>query len=261
MSEMLRAWAASHAGTTRPSNQDTFLIRDDVGLWAVADGAGGHGGGEIASAAVAEALSTLPAGLSAGELLGRVRLALQDANAALREQARALGPRAMLASTVVALLVRDGHFACLWAGDSRCYLWRHGVLSSITRDHSLVQELVDRGEITAEAAERHPQANVVTRAIGADDMLALDKVTGQVLPGDVFLLMSDGVTKALDPRMLADTLAAAEGQALADALIALAMTRGSTDNVTALVVRCGPERQAEGTVRLPGAFPPGSGQG
>jgi protein phosphatase/serine/threonine-protein phosphatase Stp1 len=238
MTPLLEAWAASHAGTMRPSNQDTFLLRSDLGLWAVADGAGGHGGGEVASAAVAEALRQLPTGLSAGELLGRVRLALQDTNLALRHEAVARGPRAMLASTVVALLVRDGHFACLWAGDSRCYLWRAGTLSCITRDHSLVQDLVDRGEITEEAAERHPQANVVTRAIGADDSLALDKVTGAVLAGDVFLLMSDGVSKALDTRMLADTIAAAEGQALADALIALAMTRGSTDNVTALVVRC-----------------------
>ncbi len=239
MNPVLEAWAASHAGTVRPSNQDTFLIRTDLGLWAVADGAGGHGGGEIASAAVAEALRALPRGLSAGELLGRVRAALQDTNAALRAEAATRGPRAMLASTVVVLLVRDGHFACLWAGDSRCYLWRNRTLSCVTRDHSLVQELVDRGEISEEAAERHPQANVVTRAIGADDALALDKITGAVQAGDVFVLMSDGVSKSLDPRVLAEALAAADGQALADALIALAMTRGSTDNVTALVVRCG----------------------
>lgn len=239
MSAAPQAWAASHVGTVRTSNQDTFLIRSDLGLWAVADGAGGHGGGEIASAAVAEALRHVPLGLSAGELLGQVRAALLRTNATLRAEAAARGPRAMLASTVVALLVRDGHFACLWAGDSRCYLWRGGALSCVTRDHSLVQELVDRGEITEEAAERHPQANVVTRAIGADDALALDKVTGAVLPGDMFLLVSDGVSKALDHRVLAEMLAAAEGQALADALIALAMTRGSTDNVTALVVRCG----------------------
>jgi len=234
----LESWAATHVGTVRKSNQDAYLMRPDIGLWAVADGAGGHGGGEIASAAVAEALRALPSGLPAGELLGQVRAALSETNAALRAQAKARGPRALLASTVVALLIRDGHFACLWAGDSRCYLWRGGVLSLVTRDHSLVQELVDRGEIPAEAAEHHPQANVVTRAVGADDGLVLDKVTGQVLPGDVFVLMTDGVSKALDGEALSRALDAAEGQALADALIALAMSSGSTDNVTALVVRC-----------------------
>jgi hypothetical protein len=83
---------------------------------------GRHGGGEIASAAVAEALRALPSGLPAGELLGQVRAALNETNAALRAEAKARGPRALLASTVVALLIRDGHFACLWAGDSRCYL-------------------------------------------------------------------------------------------------------------------------------------------
>jgi protein phosphatase/serine/threonine-protein phosphatase Stp1 len=234
----LESWAATHAGTVRSSNQDTYVLRPEIGLWAVADGAGGHGGGEIASAAVADALRAVPASLSAGELLGQVRASLMLTNEALRVEAAGRGPRAMLASTVVALLVRDGHFACVWAGDSRCYLSRAGTLSCVTRDHSLVQELVDSGAITEEAAERHPQANVVTRAIGADDGLALDKVTGAVLPGDVFLLMSDGVTKSLDPATLSLTLAAADGQALADALIALAMTRGSTDNVTAVVVRC-----------------------
>lgn len=234
----LECWAATHAGTVRSSNQDTYVLRPEIGLWAVADGAGGHGGGEIASAAVADALRSVPPSLSAGELLGQVRAALMVTNDALRAEAAERGPRAMLASTVVALLVRDAHFACLWAGDSRCYLWRGGTLACVTRDHSLVQELVDSGAITEEAAERHPQANVVTRAIGADDGLALDKITGVVLPGDVFLLMSDGVTKSLDTATLSLTLAATDGQALADALIALAMTRGSTDNVTAVVVRC-----------------------
>lgn len=239
MTPRFEGWAATHVGTVRQSNQDAFLMRPEIGLWAVADGAGGHGGGEIASAAVAEALRALPKGLSAGELLARVRAALAETNAALRQEAAMRGPRALLASTVVVLLVREAHFACLWAGDSRCYLWRGGTLSRVTRDHSLVQELLDRGEITAEAAEQHPQANVVTRAVGADDGLVLDKVTGQVLPGDVFVLMSDGVSKALDDAALARTLAAADGQALADALIALAMSRGSTDNVTAVVVRSG----------------------
>jgi len=238
MRRAAECWGATHAGTVRSSNQDAYLMRPELGLWVVADGAGGHGGGEIASAAVAEGLRSLPSHLSTGELLGRVRSTLSDTNARLRAEAASRGPRALLASTVVALLVRDGHFACLWAGDSRCYLARGGAVTCITRDHSLVQELLDRGEITEEAAERHPQANVVTRAVGADDAFALDKVTGQVQPGDVFLLMSDGVSKTLGAGLLAETVAAAEGQALADALIALAMSRGSTDNVTVVVVRC-----------------------
>jgi protein phosphatase/serine/threonine-protein phosphatase Stp1 len=234
-----RGWGATHAGTKRPSNQDAYLLRSEIGLWAVADGAGGHGGGEIASARVVEALRALPKGLSSGELLARVRDALEEANAALRAEARARGPGALLASTVVALLVRGGHFACLWAGDSRCYLWRNGYLTRLTRDHSMVQELVDAGALSEERAARHPHANVVTRAVGADDTLALDKVTGQVHPGDLFILASDGVCKDLgDAAIAAALIAGAEGQGLADSLIALAMSAGSTDNVTVVVVRC-----------------------
>ncbi|WP_439578929.1 PP2C family protein-serine/threonine phosphatase [Elioraea sp.] len=234
-----RGWGATHAGTKRPSNQDAYLLRSEIGLWAVADGAGGHGGGEIASARVVEELRALPLGLSSGELLARTRDALEEANAALREEARARGPSAMLASTVVALMLRGGHFACLWAGDSRCYLWRGGYLTRLTRDHSMVQELVDAGALTEEGAARHPHANVVTRAVGADDTLNLDKVTGQVMSGDLFVLCSDGVAKDLGDAAIASALiAGGDGQGLADSLIALAMTAGSTDNVTVVVVRC-----------------------
>lgn len=235
-----RGWGATHAGTKRPSNQDAYLLRAEIGLWVVADGAGGHGGGEVASARVVEELRRLPVGLSSGELLACTRDALLAANASLREEARARGPGAMLASTVVALLVRGGHFACLWAGDSRCYLWRNGYLTRLTRDHSMVQELVDAGQLSEERAAHHPHANVVTRAVGADDELALDKVTGQVMSGDLFVLTSDGVAKDLgDAAIAAALIAGGDGQGLADSLIALAMAAGSTDNVTAVVVRCG----------------------
>jgi protein phosphatase/serine/threonine-protein phosphatase Stp1 len=237
---LCQGWGATHAGTRRPSNQDAFLLRSEIGLWAVADGAGGHGGGEIASARVVDALRTLPVGLASGELLARTRDALEQANAALRAEARARGPGALLASTVVVLMVRGGHFACLWAGDSRCYLWRGGLLTRLTRDHSMVQELLDAGALTEERAARHPHANVVTRAVGADETLVLDKVTGQVQPGDLFLLASDGVCKDLGDAAIAATLiGGGEGQGLADSLIALAMSAGSTDNVTVVLVRCG----------------------
>lgn len=214
-------------------------MRPEIGLWAVADGAGGHGGGEIAAARVVEVLAALPAGLSSGELLARTRAALEQANATLRAEAARRGPGAIMAATVVVLLVRGGHFACLWAGDSRCYLWRAGYLTRLTRDHSVVQELVDAGALSEDGAARHPQANVVTRAVGAEDDLRLDKVTGPVMAGDLFLLCTDGVAKDLgDAAIAAALIAGGEGQGLADALIALAMAAGSTDNVTVVVVRC-----------------------
>ena len=154
-------------------------------------------------------------------------------------RARALeehGPAGMIASTVVVLLVRDGHFVCLWAGDSRAYLLRDSAMSQITRDHSLVQALVDSGALSETEAERHPQANVITRAVGADEPgLSLDKVTGKLMHGDRFLLCSDGLCKALDAATIATLMA--DPADPANVLINAALHVGARDNVTAVVVQ------------------------
>ena len=193
-----RSWAATHAGAVRKRNEDGFVNRPDLGLWAVADGAGGHSDGAVASRMIVEALDGVPAGLDGADLLAEVRTRVLGAHARLREQAGLLGQGAVIASTVVVLLARDGHFACLWAGDSRAYLLRGGAMRQVTRDHSLVQELMDSGALDPEAALSHPHANVITRAVGADaDALELDKVTEKLLPGDRLLLCSDGLFKAL----------------------------------------------------------------
>jgi len=231
----IRSAAATHAGAVRSHNEDAVLDRPDLGLWAVADGAGGHDCGEVASGMIAAALERIPPGLSAAELLSEVRRCIGDTHAALREMAEARGRGAIIASTVVVLIVRGTHFACLWAGDSRAYLLRGGALSQLTRDHSLVQELVEAGAITAAQAEGHPRANVITRAVGAEsDGLELDKVSGRLLPGDRLLLCSDGVCKTLNDAELTGVLAAAEPPA--EALIAMALARNVTDNVSAVIV-------------------------
>jgi protein phosphatase/serine/threonine-protein phosphatase Stp1 len=152
----------------------------------------------------------------------------------------------MIASTIVILLIRGGHFACLWAGDSRAYLLRGGVLQQVTRDHSLVQELVDAGAITAEQAEHHPQANVITRAVGSFDELELDKVSGRLEPGDRFLLCSDGLCKTLDEAALTDILDGDGAAGPGVELIAAALERDVRDNVTAVVVDIVSDRPQDG---------------
>ena len=131
---------------------------DQTSDWrAVADGAGGHrNGSETAARAVVDALDTIPAALTAAEMLIQVRLRLSAVHETLHEAASRLGEGAMMAATVVALIARDGHFACLWAGDSRAYLGRGGRVEQLTVDHSLVQDLVDRGSIDAAEAEAIP---------------------------------------------------------------------------------------------------------
>jgi serine/threonine-protein phosphatase Stp1 len=232
-------WAQTHVGTVRKHNEDAYLCRPDLGLWVVADGAGGHQSGELASGMIVAALDRLEPGLTAAELLPRVRLAMSETHAALLHEAGLRGAGTVIASTVVILVLRDTHFACLWAGDSRAYLLRQGELTQITRDHSLVQDLVDEGRLTAEAAEHHPQANVITRALGADCTdLELDKVIGTVEPGDRILLCSDGLSKILPASEISALLGAPEGVPPTELLIAAALARQGNDNVTAVVVGC-----------------------
>jgi serine/threonine-protein phosphatase Stp1 len=223
----------SHRGTVRTRNEDAFVERGDIGLWAVADGAGGHDAGDVASAAAVAALAAIPAGLSAAEVLAQVRLRLGDVHADLQRRAASSVSGNIAATTVVVLMARGDHFACLWAGDSRAYLLRDGAMSQVTHDHSLVQEMVESGLLAREEAEGHPQANVITRAVGSQDALELDKVSGRLLPGDILLLCTDGLFKALPEAEIAQMLAAGSGP---EQLLERAMKAGARDNVTALVV-------------------------
>jgi serine/threonine protein phosphatase Stp1 len=234
--EQFRAWAVTHPGTVRDHNEDVYVNRPDLGLWAVADGAGGHDAGEVASGLIATALDSIPPELSAEETLTQVRMRMAATHAALRERAARQG-HGMIASTVVVLIARHGHFACLWAGDSRAYLLRDGALARVTRDHSLVQELVDGGQITDAEAENHPRANVITRAVGAEaDMVELDKVTDRLVDGDRFLLCSDGLSKELSDAEMLEILRVYDAEPAAERLVAAALVRNARDNVTAVVL-------------------------
>jgi protein phosphatase/serine/threonine-protein phosphatase Stp1 len=231
-----RSWGASHRGTVRGHNEDRFVNRPDLGLWAVADGAGGHDLGQMASSLIAASLADIATGLSGKEVLDEVRARLGAAHDELRAKAAERGGGSIIASTVVVLLARDGHYAFLWVGDSRGYLLRDGMLTQVTRDHSLVQELVDAGVITADQMESHPHANVITRAIGADaDELDVDKVSGALLPGDRLLLCSDGISKLMAIDDLAGLLGHDEDSP-AERLILAALTRHANDNVTAVTI-------------------------
>ena len=235
--QQFRAHAVTHPGTRRGHNEDIFVDRPDLGLWAVADGAGGHQAGEIASEMIATTLRTIPGALTAEEMLAQVRLRIAATHAALRECASRKGEGAIVASTVVVLIVRHGHFVCLWAGDSRAYLLRDSVLRRITRDHSLVQELVDAGDLDERDAEGHPRANVITRAVGdSTETVELDKVTDRLMDGDRFLLCTDGLSKVLDDEKLAAILRANGPESAAEKLLTAALAQHAADNVTAVVM-------------------------
>jgi protein phosphatase/serine/threonine-protein phosphatase Stp1 len=165
---------------------------------------------------------------------------MTETHAALQERAARQGDGAIIASTVVVLVVRQDRFGCLWAGDSRAYLLRNDTFRRLTRDHSLVQELVDAGHLDARDAERHPRANVITRAVGASGgTLELDMVTGRIMAGDRFLLCTDGLSKVVADTMLGDILRANGPDDAAEKLLEAALSRRARDNVTAVVLEVG----------------------
>jgi serine/threonine-protein phosphatase Stp1 len=231
------SWSTTHNGAVRTHNEDCLVDRPELGLWAVADGAGGHDAGEVASGMIAEKLEAIPPGLGASALLSEIRTRIGLTHEALCAEASRRGPSTVIASTVVVLIATDAYFACLWAGDSRAYLLRDGVMQQISRDHSLVQELVDSGAIQPDEAENHPRANVITRAVGGGmEPFELDKVSGPLQPGDRFLLCSDGLCKTLSDAALASLLAGNAASSLSEPMIAAALDRNVNDNVTAVVI-------------------------
>ena len=238
---MTKSWALSDPGTVRKVNEDNLLRRPDLGLWAVADGAGGHASGAMASGMIVEHLDRLSGDFPIFTLVEKVREVLGGVHAQLRADAEALGVNVVIASTFVALILRGDQFVCLWVGDSRLYLLRQKHLRQITKDHSLVQELVDLGKLAAADAERHPRANVITRAIGADaGRPEIDQVSGMIAPGDRFLLCSDGLSKTLALEEIAKLLSATDAASPAQLLIDAALARRVRDNVTAIVVEIPP---------------------
>jgi serine/threonine protein phosphatase PrpC len=245
-----RGAGASHVGKVRALNEDSWIARPEIGLWAVADGMGGHGGGDVASQAVIKILGELPAPPSAAALLAEFETRIAAVNAELRALATSRS-KAVIGATLVALLVQDRHFACVWCGDSRAYRLRAGALARISRDHSEVQDLIDRGVLGLEEAKTWPRRNVVTRALGVSDQVELEIVDGPASAGDRFLLCSDGLTAHVEDAEIAALLATEDARKICDDLIALTLERGASDNVTVMVVVCDDDTR---TVRSDGEW-------
>ncbi len=235
LSGRFRSSAATDPSSARKRNEDSHLNRPDLGLWVVADGAGGHHSGDVAAQLLTELLSEVSSGLGAADLLADVRRRVRQVHRMLRAEAARRGGKALLATTLVALLGHADRYACVWAGDSRAYLLRHQQLSLLTHDHSLVQELVDMGAISDAEAYRHPRSTVITRAVGAGDAeVQIDTVGGLLQAGDRFLMCSDGLSKHLPADEIRRLLAAPDLKAAT--LVDAALAAGANDNVTAVAL-------------------------
>lgn len=230
--------ARTHAGLVRKINEDACLERPELGLWVIADGMGGHAVGDVASAMIIDQLDTT-APRTIASLDGRLmdmRMRLLSVNGDLRAEAARRDVR-RIGSTVVILLAAERSCGYLWAGDSRIYLYRQGQLRRLTRDHSQVEELKARGQITEEEAQHHPAKHLITRAVGATDALDIDEDQLDLHDGDMFLLCSDGLTNEVTDAELGHELACGDCAQAVGRLIELALQRGGRDNVSVIVAR------------------------
>jgi protein phosphatase len=235
------AGAATHVGRVRAHNEDSFLVQPhhgvtDSGVFAVADGMGGHDAGDLASQTVIEELQAIGVPASAAELLANCEDRMVAANSRLRRIAAERG-HDLIGSTVAVLLVYDRFYACVWSGDSRVYRVRGEDIEQITTDHTEVQALIDAGRLTPEQARNWPRRNVITRAIGVQDEPELEMTHGSLLPGDTFLLCSDGLTGHVEDHEILACVTQRKPQPACEALVELTLDRGATDNVTVVIVR------------------------
>ncbi len=226
----------THPGLCRALNEDTYYGDGELALWLVADGMGGHACGELASAL---ARDTIVREIRRGATLVQ---AIRTADEEIIRASRRRNASLPMGTTVVAARVQGHRYEVAWVGDSRAYLWREGQLAQLSQDHSLEQEMVTHGSLTAEQARAHPQRSVVTQALGVTDPAHLNvaTTTGELRPGMQLLLCSDGLTEEVDDRSIARTLAFddASAQECVDTLVAAALDGGGADNITAILVRC-----------------------
>jgi PPM family protein phosphatase len=250
----LSFWAATNVGRKRTSNEDNYLIDQKLSLFVVADGMGGHASGEIASQiAVSEIRSAVDSrrdiidaytrhetGITTHDVLGVLEYAVQAAGMAIFDRGQKEADKRGMGTTVSLFLLIGERGFIAHVGDSRVYMVREGRSEQLTEDHSLVNELIRHGKVTRETLAKSPYAslkNAVTRAVGVYETVQVDTMDLEVLPGDQFLLCSDGLHSYLDDKEIARQLTEDNITAIPDHLVEIANKGGGHDNITALVVR------------------------
>jgi serine/threonine protein phosphatase PrpC len=227
--------AATHVGKVRRQNEDNYLVATPRGLWAVADGMGGHAAGETASRIVVDELAAVATPATAADLLAGCEQHLISANSRLKTLGDERGT--LIGTTVAVLLIFDRHYACIWSGDSRIYRLRQHRIEQISVDHTEVQELISAGRLTAAEARAWPRRNVITRAIGVGDDPELEIKGGALEPGDTFVICSDGLTAHVEDEEILALAGENPPQRACDLLVDLTLNRGAVDNVTVVAVR------------------------
>jgi len=224
-------------GTVRNINEDSILEKPELGLWVVADGMGGYDAGEIASSMIVDALEEITYLESLDESVDLIENNLIDVNHKILEYCKNSLDQKMMGSTVVSLIIRGRNGACLWAGDSRLYRYRNDELRQISRDHSHVEELIQQGLLKEEEAQNHPESNVITRAVGAQDVINIEVNTFDIQIGDVFLLCSDGLYNSVNSNDITFCLRTGDVNEGAKNLLKKSLENNASDNVSLIIAR------------------------
>ncbi len=227
----------THKGNVRQYNEDSFIARDDICLWTVADGMGGHEAGDVASQLIVEMLQQVSGHANLSSYVDLIDDTLIEANQRLRTLSKENYNNHTVGSTVVSFIATDRHIAYLWAGDSRVYRIRDRQIKQLTRDHSEVQNMVDQGLLMADEAEAHPAANVITRAMGAADSLFLSVGIDETLHGDIYIVCSDGLYRDISDQELFQIARQQDVEKICNDMMQLALSREAKDNITTIILK------------------------
>lgn len=227
--------ADTHVGNFRNHNEDSVFASSANGLWLVADGMGGHNAGEYASEAITQSLSEVTLTGSLADCVDAIEDRLLEVNDHLREHARSFANGATVGSTVVVVVARGNVGVVMWAGDSRLYRLRDDKIELLTRDHNPVADLYEQGAVS-ETEMLTTDTNVITRAVGGQRELHLDVAAFDVLPGDTFMLCSDGLYREIDAQGLSCALALPVDEAVST-LMSQCLSGAARDNVSIVVTR------------------------
>ncbi len=235
----LNIYGRTDTGRVRKNNEDIFYINERGGYCLVADGIGGAAGGELASTLFAETVKkclSAQSPISTQKASGLIKQSFQAANTLILDYANKNTSCKGMGCTAELVLFTENHFVLGHMGDSKTFRLRDGILKQLTRDHSLVQEQLDQGLITLEEAKNHALSNIIVRAVGIEPEPSLDILSGKLLPGDTFLLCTDGLTDKVEPGLIKNHLSTyARNQEKVSRLIQEANMRGGHDNITVVI--------------------------
>ncbi|NOX93382.1 MAG: serine/threonine-protein phosphatase [Gammaproteobacteria bacterium] len=229
--------STTNVGVVRKINEDAVFSKPDINLWAVADGMGGHEAGNVASNMIVNMLNDIETEINLDTFVSTIEDKILDVNKRLLEYSEIMLEGRIIGSTVAILLIKGRVGICLWAGDSRLYRYRNNDIEQMTVDHSHVAELLKNGTISIGEAENHPDANVITRAVGTCEDLYVDIDVFDVSVGDTFMLCTDGLYNAVNEESIINCLQEDDVEIAANNLIETSLHNGASDNVSVVLVK------------------------